>query len=314
VEIGQFLRSRPRAVALAALIPLVAGLVTSFVLWVQPARHTATATVSVPGSAADSASRVGIFVANFTELASSGPVLAEVADSTGESQKQLQDGLEVLRLGQSSLFTVTYTGERRDTVEPVVRAVISTTFGDLVQVSGTDAALKAADQACQDALAARTAYQDEIGTLQPDRDYADLSARIRSLQIEPRFGSAAAIARLTEERQALVPEIRRMEELDQAVAAAATQRAEAEEAAASARRDAAESQSPNTVQALTVAEESPVGRLIQGVGVAVVAGLLLGLAVLLLPDLFRRRSMPLTSVARHSAARPRSAAAVRDAS
>jgi hypothetical protein len=313
VEIGHFLRSRPRAAALAVLIPLVAGLATYLVLAAQPARYVATATVSVPGSAADSASRVGIFVANFTEIASSSPVLKEVADSTGESQAQLQDDLEVLRLGQSSLFTVTYTGERREAVEPVVRAVITTTFGDLVQVSGTDAALDAANKAYQDALAARTAYQDEIRTLQPDRDYADISARIRSLQIDPQFGGAATIARLTAERDALVPEIRRMGELDQAVAAAATQRAAAEEAAASARRDAAESQSPSTIQDLTVAEESPLGRRLQGVGVAVVAGLVIGIGVLLLPDLFRRRQVPLPTVPRRPTT-ARSATAVRDAS
>jgi hypothetical protein len=313
LEIGHFLRSRPWAAALAVLIPVIAGLATYLVLAGQPARHTATATVSVPSSASDSASRVGIFVANFTEIASSNPVLEEVADGTGESKTQLEDNLEVLRLGQSSLFTVTYTGERRDAVEPVVRSVISTTFGDLVQVTGTDAALEAANQAYQDALAARTAYQDEIGTLQPDRDYADLSARIRSIQIEPRFGGAAIIARLTAERDALVPEIRRMEELDQAVAAAASQRAQAEEAAAAARRDAAESQSPSTIQDLTVAEESPLGRIIQGVGVAAVAGLLVGIAVLLLPDLFRRRAVSLPTVARRSATH-RSATAVRDVS
>lgn len=301
MEMSHFLRSRPRTSALALLFPVLAGLVAYVILSNSPTRYTADATVSVPGSAADSASRVGLFVANFGELATSGAVLDGVAEETGQSRQDLEDEVEVARIGQSSLFTVSYTADDEAAVEPVVRSVIRGTFGNLVEVSDSDAEFQAASAAYDAAVAARTAYQDEIGTLMPENDYSDISSRIRSLQIDPEFGSAAAIIRLSAQRDALVPQIRRMQELTQAVADAAEERDEARQAAESVQRAAEQSQTSSTIQDIAVAPESKVTRIVQGVGVAAVVGLLVGIAVLLLPELVRRHREP--SVADGSTAR-----------
>jgi len=298
VEISHFLRARPWASVLALLIPLLAAGGAYYVLKDQPPRYTATATVSVPGNDANSASRVGLFVADFAELATSGPVLNEVSASTGESRTELEENVVVARIGQSSLFTVAYTGEGRTVVEPVVRGVITSTFNNLVQVSDSDAELKAAQGAYDAAVAARTAYQDQIGTLQPDRDYNDLSARIRGLQITPVFGSAARIAELSAQRDALVPEIRQMEVLDQPVQAAASQRDQAAQDAASVQRAAAEAQSASTIQDLVVVADSTLAPILQGVGVAAVAGLLVGLTLLLVTHRVHRRRSPAAFVPR----------------
>jgi hypothetical protein len=315
VEISHFLRSRPRTTALALLFPVVAAVVALLILVNQPTRYTGTATVSVPSSSANSASRVGLFVADFVELARSGAVLNEVARSTGETRTELDEGLEVARIGQSSLFPVVYTGDRQRAVEPVVRAVIAGTFGNLVEVSDSDAEFQAASEAYQAAVAERSAYQDEIGTLQPDSDYTDLSSRIRSLQITPEIGGAAIIARLSAQRDALVPQIRRMQELDQAVQDAADQRDEAERVSLSLQREASESQSSSTIQDLVVLEESRTGRVLQGVGVAAVAGLLVGVAALVLPDLLHRRREPSPDAPAGSVpSRPTLATGARDAS
>lgn len=299
MEIGQFLRSRPRLTALALLFPLLAALGAWLVLSTQPARYAATATVSVPGSASDSASRVGIFVANFGELATSNEVVAAVSKSTGVSPSDLRDGVAVSRIGQSSLFTVAYTGGQRRVGEPVVRAVVDATFARQLPVARTDAALDAANRAYQAALAERTAYEDQIGTLQPDRDYADVSSKLRALQLESPTSTPAQIAaRQTEivvlnaQRDALVPRIRRAQELDLAVSSTSGQLDEAEQSAASARQDAQEAQSPTTVVDVDVVNTSTTARTLQGVGVAAVAGLLIGIAVLVLPDVVGRRRTP----------------------
>lgn len=291
MEISHFLRARPKTTALALLFPVVAALVALLVLVNQPPRYTSTATVSVPGSAAGSASRVGLFVADFAELATSGAVLGEVADSTGQSRPELAEGLTVSRIGQSSLFTVAYTSADQSVTDPVVRAVVTVTFGDLVAVSDAEEELAAATDVYNTASAERTAYQDEIGTLQPDRDYADLSSRIRSLEISPDAGSGLTLARLNSQRDALVPQIRRMQELDQAVQDAADQKDQATQAVASAQREAAAAQSSSTIQDVVQTQESRASRIVQGVGVAAVAGLLVGLAFLMLPDLLRRRTV-----------------------
>ena len=289
MEMSHFLRTRPRTSALALLFPIVAGVVAFVVLDSSPTRYTADATVSVPGNAANSASRVGLFVADFAELATSATVLDDVAAQTDQTRVELDDGVEVARIGQSSLFSVVYTGEDRDEVEPVVRAVITGTFDNLVEVSDSDADFQAAAAGYDEAVAARSAYQDEIGTLTPENDYTDLSSRIRSLQINPEFGSAATIVRLVAQREALVPQIRRMQELDQAVQDAANQRDEAQQEAESVQRASDESQSSSTIQGLAVTPESKTTRIVQGVGVAAVVGLLVGIAALLLSDVLRRR-------------------------
>lgn len=315
MEIGQFLRSRPRMTALALLFPLLAALGAYVFLTLQPQRYTATADVSVPSSDADSSSRVGIFIANFSELATSSTVLASVSEATQVPQGDLTEGVEVSRIGNSSLFSVIYTGQGRDTVEGVVRSVIDTTFARIVSVERTEAALVSATEAYEAAEAERTAYQDEIGSLQPSDDYADLSSRIRGLQLAPVLSPAdrAAITRLTEEREVLVPQIRRLNELDRAVEDAASRREEARASAATVQRDADEA--PQLIQELTVTEASTAATVLQGVGVAAVAGLLVGIAVLVLPDLVRRRPTPSPSAAGDGApSRPTSLDEARQAS
>jgi hypothetical protein len=301
VEIGHFIRSRPRISALALLFPVLAALAAVLVLANQPPRYTAVANVAVPSSAANSASRVGLYVADFAQVAVSDPVVSKAAQSTGVPQADIKSTLEVTRLGQSSLFSVTYTGNGRENVEPVVRAVITDTFNSLVQVDSSDAALAAATKAYQDAVQARADYQDQIGTLQPESDYTDLSSRIRSLELAPQtFANQAAIRDLTTQRDALVPQIRKMQELDQAVTDTASQRDEAARAAESVQQDAAQAQSAETIQNVSVTPESRATRMVQGAGVAAVAGLLVGVAILVLPDVLRRREQPLATRQRNA--------------
>lgn len=311
MEIGQFLRSRPRLTAIALLFPLLAALGAWVVLSNQSPRYAATATVSVPGGAADSASRVGIFVADFAELATSAEVVRAVSASTGVSRGDVEDGLEVARIGQASLFTVTWTGEERRATTPVVRSVVEATFARQLPVARTDATLDLANQSYQAALAERRAYEDEIGTLQPDRDYQDISSKLRSLQAQSTVMSTGLqlrardqeIAALTAQRDALTLQIRRVEELDQDVSSAASQVDEAEQSAASARQDAQEASSPTTILSTDVVDISTTARTLQGVGVAAVAGLLVGIAVLVLPDVLGRRR-PRGDLAGDPAARP----------
>lgn len=297
MEIGQFLRSRPRLTVIALLFPLLAALGAWVVLANQSPRYATTATVSVPGGAAESASRVGIFVADFAELATSAEVVRAVSASTGVSGDDVEDDLEVARIGQASLFTVTWTGEDRAATTPVVRSVVEATFARQLPVARTDATLDLANRSYQEALAERRAYEDEIGTLQPDRDYQDVSSRLRSLQAESPATSALLqnrardeeIAALSAQRDALTPQIRRVQELDQAVSSAASQVDEAERSAASARQDAQEASSPTTILSVEVVDSSTTARTLQGVGVAAVVGLLVGIGVLVLPDVLGRR-------------------------
>lgn len=298
MEIGTYLRSRPRLTALAVLLTLLSAVGAWVVLANQPVRYAATATVSVPGSAANSASRVGIFVADFEALALSDEVTQGVSQATDVPGSEVDDELAVSRIGQSSLFTVTWTGEDPTVAETVVRSVIETTFAEQLPVTRTDAALDLANQEYQGAVAERRAYEDEIGTLQPGQDYSDVSSKLRSLQSQlsssstqfERNARQREINDLSAQRDALVPQARRMNELDQAASSAASQVEEAQGSAASARQDAQVANSPTTIVSLDVKDDSSTARTLQGVGVAAVAGLLVGIALLVLPDVVGRRS------------------------
>lgn len=288
MEIDQYLRARPKRTAVALLLPLLAALLAFVLLQGKPSSYTASATVSVPESVASSASRIGVFVADFAEVAASPSVAGEVAQATGVPRREVEEGVEVTRIGQSSLFNVVYTGDEEDTAEPVVRAVVARSYARLVGggVAEAENQLAAAEQDYQAAVTAREAYQDEIGTIQPDRDYADLSSRIRSIEANPGSGS---VATLEAQRDRLVPQVRRAQELEDAVEAASSRRSAAERDAGAARSEAIEVQSPRIIRDLTVDASTSAGGLLQGVGVAAVAGLLCGLAVLVLPDLLRHR-------------------------
>ena len=293
MEIGQYLRARPRAAAITLLLlPLLAALAAFLVLRAQPPQYTAEATVSVPARTAESASGIGIFVADFGERANNKEVVAEVSAETGVPAEELEGSIEVVRLGLGSLFEVSYTGEGRDKVEAVVRSVIAKTYARMVGSRATEAEadLTRAREEYAAAVTARRDYENEIGTLQPDRDYSDLSSRIRSLQANG--GSGAVIASLIRQRDALVPQVRRAEELNRAIDTAEELVEVARQELIEARGESAEAQDPRVVQQLVVSAGSATGGLIQGVAVAAVFGLLCGLAIFILPDLLRRRSPP----------------------
>lgn len=291
MEIGQYLRARPRTAVIALLLlPLLAGAAAFVLLRAQPAQYTADATVSVPSRTAASASGIGIFVADFGELANSGAVVEDVSAATGVPAEELNGRIEVVRLGVGSLFEVRYTGDGRAQVEEVVRTTIARTYARMVepQAEEAEATLARVRQEYAAAVAARQTYENEIGTLQPERDYSDLSSRIRSLRTNGE--SPAIIAQLERQRDALVPQVRRAEELSRAVDTAEQLVEDARLNVIEARGEATETQDESLVQELTVSAGSATGSLVQGVAVAAVLGLLCGLAVLVLPDLLRRRS------------------------
>ena len=298
MEIGQYLRARPvTAVITLLLLPLLAGLAAFLVLRAQPPQYTADATVSVPADTAESASGIGIFVADFGERANSKAVVAQVSADTGVPEEDLEGAIEVARLGLGSLFEVRYTGDSQQQVEAVVRSVIARTYARMVGSRATEAEenLERVRAEYAAAVQARRDYENQIGTLQPDRDYSDLSSRIRSLQANG--GSPAVIASLSRQRDALVPQVRRAEELDRAIDTAEELVERARQEVVEARGEAAEAQDPRIVQELVVSAGSATGGLVQGVAVAAVFGLLCGLAVFILPDLLRRRTPPAAPLA-----------------
>jgi hypothetical protein len=291
VEILQYLRRRPGALALLVLLPLLAAQLAYLLLQRQPPQYLGEARVIVPSDAATSASGVGLYIADFGVLVESQETVDAVTAEAGVPAEELRDGLEVNREGQSSLFTVTYTTEAQDEVEPVLRTAITTTMARMAPTTDAEVRLeqaRAAATATQDEL---RAFQDTIGLLFPEREYNDLSSKIRSLQGSPSPADQALRQQLIARRDALVPQVRTFEELANRVEQTAAELRKAEQAAVQDESAAADVREGRPIQRLTVTP-APSRHLVQAVGIGAALGLLGAIALVVGPDLLRGARRP----------------------
>jgi hypothetical protein len=286
VEILQYLRRRPGAVALLVLMPLLAAQLAYLLLQRQPAQYLGEARVIVPSDAARSASAVGLYIADFAVLVESQETVQAVSAGTGVTAEELRDGLEVNREGQSSLFTVTYTTDQPDKAEPVLRTAITTTMSRMAPTTDAEARLEQARAAATDAQNQLRAFQDEIGVLFPEREYNDLSSQIRSLQNSPSPADQALRQQYIARRDALVPQVRTYEELTRRVSQTAAELQNAEEAAAQNATASADVREGRPIQRLTITP-APSRQLVQAVGIGAALGLLGAIALVVGPDLIR---------------------------
>lgn len=302
MEIGQYLRARPWSVAIALLFPILAGLTAYALLQGPPTRYSASASVPVPESVGGSAS-IGIFAADFSLAAERERILEPIAEKNGVTVGGLRNNLDVERLGQSSRLTVSYSNRNEDKVEPVLRDFITATLVELTSDEASVANLKAAQAAAAKAQSALRTFQNE-NSLDPQRDYNQYSSAVIDLQEEgitsgPQYN--AAVAR----RDRQVEVVRQYESLLAADEAAQDALRDAQSAARSSQAAATAARNPAVIEDLTVEEISQTSRVVQGTAVAAILGALVGLALLVLPDLLRggrRRTPPQADApARHLA-------------
>ena len=294
MEILQYLRRRPGAVALLVLMPLLAAQLAYLLLQRQPAQYLGEARVIVPADAARSASAVGLYIADFAVLVESQESVQAVSAETGVPPEELREGIEVNREGQSSLFTVTYTTDEQDKAEPVLRTAITTTMARMAPTSDADARLEEARAAAADAQNQLRAFQDQIGVLFPEREYNDLSSQIRSLQGSPNPADQALRQQLIARQNGLVPQVRTYEELTRRVAQTEAELLNAEQAAAQSATAAADVREGRPIQRLTITP-APSRQLVQAVGIGAALGLLGAIALVVGPDLLRGARRPRTA-------------------
>lgn len=291
MEIGRYLRSRPWSAAIALLLPLLAGLTAFGLLQGTPSTNIATANVRVPESVGGSAS-IGIFAADFALAAEDPAVLQPVSDAAGVSVGRLRNNLDVERLGQSSRLTVSYTDRDPARAEQVLRLFITNALVDLTANETAIRTLQTAVAARDKARAQLEAFE-QANTSNPERINNNDIDRVQDLQRTGITGPVLEQAIAARERSTKT--VREFRELTAAVDSTQDAVNNAQQAATEARAAAQQARNPNTIEGLEVSELSQTPRIIQGVAVAAVLGLLVGLAVLVLPDLLgggRRRPPP----------------------
>jgi capsular polysaccharide biosynthesis protein len=191
METVSYLSIIRRRLWILLLVPLLA--VGAVVAWElrQPPQYSATATIAAPavvgGPATNQYSGANApraFVADFSGAVTSPMILNHVAEKTGAATATIKDGLKVSQIGTSSLLQLTYTGPRRDQVVPVVNESAAATIRFLFQTQVTlaEKTVGEARKAVDRANAALATFYKQTGQVLPDEAYRIAAQQVADLQ------------------------------------------------------------------------------------------------------------------------------------
>ncbi|MEO7269244.1 MAG: hypothetical protein ABIW49_08580 [Knoellia sp.] len=190
MEIIDYFRILRRRLLVIVLVPLVA--VGSAVAWalLRPPTYAGVATINGTALVGTTSSQftgpqgVGQFVSAFGAAASGPYVLNVVSARTSITVRDLRDGLVVTQVGDSSTMRVAYESGKRETVEPVLTAVVKETLVALFRpradqsIRDRDAAAKEVETANAEA----EALAAKVGRANPRETYQALVSKISNLE------------------------------------------------------------------------------------------------------------------------------------
>ena len=306
MDIALYLRRKGAALALLVLLPTMAGVLAFLALRDQPTMEVASLRVPVPESFARGFTEVNLFVENFQESLRSTGVTRAATDQLPLSQQAYRQGISAERVGDAATVRVRFEREVGGPVDADPAAVVRTAAGlVLAELTATDLALveeeHAAAQAELDAAEQRWAqFAEATGLGDIDRELGAALDDRRSLQIQianvaSRGDDPGLLARLeellaaTEQRitevRAALPEAQRIERrLERASGLVEEVQRDLLETRARVTRAG----SDEALGEVAVNRRTDATAVRDGVLVAVVTGLLLAAAVLVLPDLWRQ--------------------------
>lgn len=303
MEIKDYLYAIRRRLWLPVAVPLAAAVITAGIIYIQPEKYQATATVVVPALSAQgySTSAVTQYVSTFKDVLISVPVVDELVSSTHEKRSDLVSGLTAATATASSnIIVVTYTGPNRKAVEKVARLAAIDSLDTLLapQLSAATnesttgmAALKQADQAISD-------FTTQTGLLFPVEDYKtksqELSALIVQLTQAQLGGDKARVAglqKIVDARQkelvALAPLVVQFQSLDQTKVAAQAVYNKALENLSKVDSEIASDHDARTVTVRNIGHVARTPEILKFGGVALAVALLLSLAFIVFMEFFR---------------------------
>ncbi|HEX2157343.1 MAG TPA: Wzz/FepE/Etk N-terminal domain-containing protein, partial [Actinomycetes bacterium] len=212
MEIGDYLRVIRRRLWILVLVPVLAAGVVAAVLWQQPPKYRAVATVAAPALVGGSAENqysgpvgVRVFVSNFAAALTAPQVVSKVAEQTQAPVQGIRENLSAQPILESSLIEVSYTDTDRARAAAVARAASRETIRFLFQ-SQVDLARRSvntAEKGVSDVKKKLVAFIAKNGTVNPEQRYELLEQTIPSLrqkQLEAEaVGSTTVASRLGEE-------------------------------------------------------------------------------------------------------------------
>lgn len=295
MEIRDYFKEKRRWLPALVLVPLLAGAATVGYVSLQPAEVTAEVRSYVPPSLTSSDSQIGLYIARLNEALRLDEVTAEVA-AVGQVRPGQLDSITAERNGQSDQFTlIAVTTAPEESAVPLAEAAVKvgTAFVARQSLQGADINTELAQADFDRAQAELFAYQDEIGDLDPNITYSNVSREL----LNP--GAGTEVAALTARQDELVGQVRRFNELKAAFQTT------------SGTLGAAQAQSNGHSAEIITAESGrqilfsklddqgvPGMRFLESAGLAVVLAFLAVLGLSLLPDLLRRTPRGTATVSR----------------
>lgn len=191
VEVIDFLAKARHHWLLLVGVPLLAAVLSIGYVLLSPVMWTATATISAPalvggqfGAQYTGSQAINQYVAQFESIATGPTVRREVTRATKVSPSTLTDGLSVAPVGASSMMTITFESTDSTTVEPVVKAVATTTLDMLFgqQVSLAEAMVSNATAAVSAATDSIAKWEATQGIVAPEDVYRERLAQMSNLE------------------------------------------------------------------------------------------------------------------------------------
>lgn len=301
MEIREYLKAKRRWLPALVAVPLLAAAATVGYVSLQPPETTVEVRGYVPPALTSSDSQIGLYIARLNEGLGLDRVRTDIARTAQIDETQLVQ-VSVDRTGQSDQFTLTTV-----TTVPPERAIavgesaakVGTGFVARQALQGADGTTKLARDNFDKAQTELFAYQDEIGDLDPNVTYANVSRQL----LDP--APTTNVADLQAQQKKLVAEVRRYNELK-----AVTQTtsgilggAQAQSNSHSGEIIAAEA-GDQILFSDVVQDPIPGMRFLEPAGLTLVLTLIAVLGLSLLPDLLRRTPAGPATVSRGSANPP----------
>lgn len=312
MEIGDYLRVIRRRLWILVLVPVLAAGVVAAVLWQQPPKYRAVATVAAPALVGGSAENqysgpvgVRVFVSNFAAALTAPQVVSKVAEQTQAPVQGIRDNLSAQPILESSLIEVSYTDTDRARAAAVARAASRETIRFLFQ-SQVDLARRSvntAEKGVSDVKKKLVAFIAKNGTVNPEQRYELLEQTILSLQQKQleaeAVGSTTVASRLGEEIRDREAELSSLAPLVTSYRDLVKQQEDAEarrnQLQANLEAQLAQARAADPDSVVDVGEPEKLSRLAAFVrqgGVAFAAGLFLAITVVFLLELLRRPTAP----------------------
>ncbi len=308
MEIRDYLRAIRRVLWLVIALPIVAALITGFLIERQPSAYQANASVVVPAISGNgvSQSAASQYVSTFKDVLVSQPVVTEVSQKYGIKVSELTSGLSASTVTASSnIIHVVLIGLHGQNLTGAVREATVDTMNAIAQprlseaqseVATSQTLLQNADSAITDWVAttanpAPQALYDSVQT-QLNQQYSILNEEKIRNDVAHEAATESFINTLTQHLKTDGLQLQQYQTLSNAKAAALSASAHAAQDLVDAQALIATDANPNTVSTVNVGRLSKLGDVIKFAAIGFALALIMMLGLILILELMRSGRRP----------------------